>query len=473
MWFRADQRVADNPALHHACRDATRGVVALFIICPEQWREHDWADVKVDFLLRNLDELSARLDTLNIALLIRETSTFDDVPALIANVMKEHECDVLFFNREYEVNERRRDDEVVARCETDGRIVRCFTDQVIIPPGDVLTNDDSYYTVFTPFRKACYNHLGEQGVPKPLGRPKKQQDLITSSDDVPKTVRNFESATTAQRDLWPAGEKEAKRRLSQFAKKRIKRYKDDRDHAAIDGTSRISPWLAVGAISPRLCLQKALEANRGKLESGSKSVDAWISEVFWREFFRHVLVGFPRVSKHRAFREDVDHMVDWRYDDEQFQAWCDGRTGFPIVDAAMRQLNETGWMHNRLRMIVAMFLTKDLLIDWRRGERYFMRRLIDGDLASNNGGWQWSASTGADAAPYFRIYNPWTQSSRFDPDGGFIREFLPELRDVDSKALHDPAGIPSLERARLDYPEPIVNHAEARKRALAAYRRDE
>jgi len=228
----------------------------------------------------------------------------------------------------------------------------------------------------------------------------------------------------------------------------------------------VSPYLAAGVLSPRQCLAAALEVNNNRVDSGHAGVVCWIEELIWREFYQHVLVGFPRVSKGRAFRPEIDR-VDWSHDEHAFQRWTSGQTGYPIVDAAMRQLALTGWMHNRLRMIVAMFLTKDLMIDWRWGERHFMNLLVDGDLGSNNGGWQWSASTGTDAQPYFRIFNPTTQGQKFDKNGEFIRKFCPELGSLSGKALHEPltAGL----FGQLGYPEPMVDHKEARARALKVF----
>jgi deoxyribodipyrimidine photo-lyase len=195
----------------------------------------------------------------------------------------------------------------------------------------------------------------------------------------------------------------------------------------------------------------------------------WFSELLWREFYQHILVGHPRVSMHRAFREETE-AIEWSDDEGHFEAWCEGRTGYPLVDAAMRCLRTTGWMHNRLRMVAAMFLTKDLFLDWRRGERFFMRHLVDGDLGSNNGGWQWAASTGTDAAPYFRIFNPDSQSRRFDPEGRFIREHVPELAQIEGSAVHDPTSEAPLLAGGLGYPSRIVDHSEARERAIAAFK---
>jgi deoxyribodipyrimidine photo-lyase len=246
-------------------------------------------------------------------------------------------------------------------------------------------------------------------------------------------------------------------------------YGEHRDCPAVRGTSILSPFLAAGVISPRQCLQAAVAAARSSA-TDAHGAATWISELTWRDFYTHVLVGFPRVSKNRPFRLKSDSVM-WRSSDADLAAWKSGRTGYPIVDAGMRQLNQTGWMHNRLRMVTAMFLTKHLLIDWRVGEQYFMRNLIDGDLAANNGGWQWSASTGTDAAPYFRIFNPFTQSSRFDPDGKFIKTFCPELTRLPVQSLHDPQKLSEhLHRSKIDYPCCIVDHAVARDRALRAFK---
>ena len=249
----------------------------------------------------------------------------------------------------------------------------------------------------------------------------------------------------------------------------IDAYGNARDFPALNGTSALSPYLACGAISPRQCLAAATAADGQRLQAGRAGPTAWITELIWREFYRHVLVGFPRVCRNRAFKVQTDR-IRWRRDEDDFGSWCAGRTGVPIVDAAMRQLLETGWMHNRLRMVVAMYLTKDLFIDWRQGERFFMTHLVDGDFASNNGGWQWAASTGTDAAPYFRIFNPISQSRRFDPDGTFIHRYCPELADLGGRAIHDPAALPPPARGAIDYPDPIVDHTRARARVMAAFR---
>ncbi len=469
VWFRADLRTDDNRALAAACRDATRGVVAVFTICTKQWQQHDWADTRVEFLLRNLACLAEKLRKLNIALRIVTCPTFDRVPAALQKLATTLKCDALYANREYEVNESQRDAAVTRRFDKAGLSVHMFDDQTIIQPDAVRTGQGRFYSVFTPYKRAWAQRVHTDGGVKCDRSPRAQSEMICASDGIPESISGID-LNRGDADLWPASEAIALRRLSKFIDNRISAYKADRDLPAIDATSRLSPYLTIGAISPRRCLELACEANRGALTEGKPGPTTWISELIWREFYGHVLVGWPRVSMGRAFDEKKDG-IPWRYDEEQFALWCAGRTGYPIVDAGMRQLLAEGWMHNRVRMITAMFLTKDLLIDWRWGERHFMRHLVDGDLASNNGGWQWSASTGTDAAPYFRIFNPFSQSKKFDPEGVYIRRFVPELADVPAAALHDPAKFTDGDRKNLGYAPLICDHAKARERAIAAFKK--
>ncbi len=491
MWFRADLRVHDNTALWHAmktCRGGggeAGGVIGVFTICPAQWKKHDWAGVKVDFLLRTLKVLSDDLAAVNMPLVVLECPTFRDVPPLLLATAKQHRCGSLFFNDEYEVNEAERDADVRELFEQNGLEVESFTDQVVLPPGSVRTGEGRYYTVFTPFKKAYYAELDRRrggasgkGSPiEPLAKPRKLETVVDEKpSNVPAGVEGFESHVTkdVREKLYPAGEHAAMKRLKAFLARKAESYKDRRDFPAEDATSVLSPYLAIGAVSPRQCFHAAVEANGGRLDNPKNpGLSAWISELTWREFYKHILVGFPRVSKGRAFKPETDKLT-WRSDEQDFAAWCEGRTGVPIVDAGMRQLMATGWMHNRLRMVAAMYLTKDLFIDWRWGERHFMQHLVDGDLSQNNGGWQWSASTGNDAAPYFRIFNPVSQSRKFDADGLFIRRYVPELASLDGGPggkgeIHDPSEMPELARAQIEYPPPIVDHSAARDRTIKAF----
>jgi len=259
-------------------------------------------------------------------------------------------------------------------------------------------------------------------------------------------------------------ELEVLNRMRSFCQQRVQDYATARDFPAIDGTSSLSAYLAIGVLSAQQCVARLQHEAGQQLEQEKSGASVWLSELIWRDFYKHILVAFPRLIKHQAFQTETDQ-INWPNDNRLFAAWCRGETGYPIVDAAMRQLNETGWMHNRLRMITASFLVKDLHIDWRWGERYFMSKLIDGDFAANNGGWQWAASTDTNTAPYFRIFNPVTQSERFDPSGDFIRRYLPMLANKTNKEIHWPHKPVTAK----GYFRPVVEHNEARKLTLVLF----
>ena len=469
IWLRTDLRVQDNSAL--AAAMAAGPTVALFLLSPGQWQAHDDAPCKVDFWLRNLQALSSELNRLNVPLLIRTSHTWSDAPKVISELCAELQIDTVQVNDEYGVHESRRDQAVAKILATQGIALHRHLDQLLFQPGSVLTQAGSYFQVYSQFRKVCYQRL-HHSLPSLVRTPQAQTPLDIDSDAIPTAVEGFASPSESLRQLWPAGEQEANRRLVEFADQQMEYYDDNRNIPARPGTSQLSPYLAAGVLSPRQCLHAALQINQGEFESGNSGVVTWVNELLWREFYKHILVGYPRVSMGRAFRGETEALA-WRDAPAELAAWQQGRTGFPIIDAAMRQLLATGWMHNRLRMIVAMFLTKNLLIDWREGERFFMRHLIDGDLAANNGGWQWSASTGTDSAPYFRIFNPLSQSAKFDPDGRFIRRWLPELVGLNHKDIHNPYSL-ALNGGGLfgfaDYPQPMVDLARSRTRALDAFK---
>ena len=449
VWFRNDLRVADNPALHDACSEGP--VEAVFLMAFEQWRDHDVGELRVDFLLRSLQCLAADLATLGIPLHLVDASTFSQAPEALHQLCQARGAEALYLNAEYPLNERRRDTAVAERLQASG--VRCLVKHgtVLRPPGELRTGADKPYTVFTPFRKRWYDGLPADAfeplaAPEPVGPP-----VIAAEIEVA-------AASAADDTFWKAGEAQAQRVLARFIRKRREGYAEQRDFPGENGTSVLSPYLAVGAISPRQCA-----AALARLEDPRAS--QWMTELIWREFYRHVVYSFDHVSRGQAFRREYDAMA-WERDEAGYAAWQAGRTGYPLVDAGMRQLAATGWMHNRVRMVTAMFLSKHLLLDWRLGERHFMQQLVDGDFASNNGGWQWSASTGTDAAPYFRIFNPTTQGKRFDPDGKYVRRWVPELKDVPDRHLFEPHAWQALP----DYPPPIVEHAFARQRAIERFK---
>jgi deoxyribodipyrimidine photo-lyase len=465
IWLRNDLRLHDNTALAAACERGS--TIAVYLLSPRQWQRHDDAACKVDFWLRNLQAMSTALGELNIPLLVRVAATWDEAPQVLLQLCRQHGITALHCNEEYGVNESTRDAAVAAALAQAGIGFHHYFDQLLFRPGSILTKGGTFFQVFSQFRKLCHEHL-HRALPRLAPQPGIQKALPIASDALPSQVEGFSPPTHALQALWPAGEDEAHRRLKNFVEQAIDDYQTERDFPARQGTSQLSAYLAAGVISPRQCLHAALAGNRGEFDSGSPGVVSWINELLWRDFYKHILVGYPRVSRHKAFRRETEALA-WRNAPEDLKAWQEGRTGIPIVDAAMRQLLETGWMHNRLRMIVAMFLTKNLLIDWREGERFFMRHLIDGDLAANNGGWQWSASTGTDAAPYFRIFNPVSQSSRFDEQGAFLKQWLPELASLNKKQVHEPPTVDGL-FGRADYPTPIVDLGKSRARALSAFK---
>ncbi|NNM14645.1 MAG: deoxyribodipyrimidine photo-lyase [Gammaproteobacteria bacterium] len=459
VWLKtADLRVSDNSALYLAA--AAGPLLAAFVITPEQYSQHDDAEIKQDFWYRNLINVRDELLKLNIPLKILSCPDFDGVPDELFKLAVKHNVETLHFNKQYELNERACEQAVRERFEKNDIAVESYTDSVMYEPGQLRTQKGDFYTVFTPFKKLFlreFEHLAWRVWPK----PKKQESLDIQADDIDPWI----DATDVRSDLWPSGETAAKRRLSSFIKNRVSDYKNTRDFPAVNGTSTLSPYLTSGVLSIRQCFQAL-----GKIENLASNPGAltWQSELIWREFYKHILIGFPRVSQHLPFKEKT-RGLQWNHNQEHFQAWCEGQTGIPIVDAAMRQLVQTGWMHNRLRMVTAMFLSKNLFLDWRQGEKFFMQHLIDGDLSANNGGWQWSASTGTDAAPYFRIFNPVSQSERFDPQGKFIRKFVPELKNCDNKSIHNPwnAKVPP---KNLDYPRPIVDLKITRQLAIDKFK---
>lgn len=463
VWFKKDLRISDNPALYHACSQCEDGVIAVYIIDPEMWKNNLTAPIQIQFILEGLQRLSESLLQFNIPLLIKTVKTTQKIPQLILSVIEEFNADKLFFNRELELNETKRDQQVAQLLMMKNIKVEAFDEQFILPMNQIKNKQGEAFKVFTAFKKAWLKVLSDHSKLKLLPNIKKVKNIGIESSVMPVIKKKFNL------ELWPAGEKFAKQRLKTFVNNGLLKYAEQRDFPDIDGTSRLSPYLAVGMISARECFSAALAANSFELYSGNKNILTWLSELIWREFYRAILVATPRICMNKAYKIETEKLP-WAYDEKLLNAWKNGMTGFPIVDAAMRQLNTTGWMHNRLRMIAAMFLSKNLFLDWRLGEAYFSQHLIDSDFASNNGGWQWCASTGTDAVPYFRIFNPTTQSERFDPEGNFIRQYCPELSELDNKSIHDPYGRHSLLAVKTGYSKPVINYAESRKRVIAAFK---
>ena len=457
-WLRCDLRTVDNTALAKACEDPDAEVYAVFIATPDTWHAHDVAPVKERLIYRHLQSLAKDLAKLNIPLIYLEAHTFDQSIDALLTLIDEYDISRVFYNKEYGVNEKKRDAQFAQLLETRPCQLHDYDDQTMVAPG-LRTKAGHPFKVFTPFKRAWQNHCEHYPV-HCLAVPKKRKAVAPIvKDSIP------EPKALPMDKFYPAGCKEAHKRLQHFCDNGLWHYANNRDIPAVPGTSVLSPYLAIGALSTRSCYIAAMAA---KQDHNHEHIHTWVNELIWRDFYIHILHSFPKVSKGLPFKDDT-LAIQWVNNDNDFKAWCEGRTGIPLVDAAMTQLINTGWMHNRLRMVCAMFLSKHLLVDWRRGEQFFMQHLVDGHLASNNGGWQWAASTGTDAVPYFRVFNPATQSQRFDAKGDFIRSQLPALAEIPAKQIHLP---PKQLRDSLgvDYPCPIIDLKYGRLRAIETFK---
>lgn len=465
IWFRNDLRLTDNPALYAACQQKNAEVIAIWCTAPKQWQQHAVAPRQLKFIYDTLCALSRDLNEIAIPLVILQATDFQTMNDAVLEFCQQHQACRLFYNYQYEWNELQRDKSIEQRGIDAGLLVEGWHDGTLFPPGSIQTAQQQMYQVFTPFRNALVKKLKQQ-IPECLPKPSKRAIAAKLKPNEIPLFYAQDEPTHYDSVRFPAGPQHALTKLRAFSRDGIVNYEEGRNYPSAPATSSLSPWLATGQISVGQCLHRIVHDHPNALNEGLGF--SWLNELFWREFYRHLLVVWPKLCRHRPFQAWTQH-IRWSPDNKKRLAWQQGNTGFPIVDAGMRQLNETGWMHNRLRMICASFLVKDLLIDWREGEDYFSRKLLDGDLAANNGGWQWAASTGTDAAPYFRIFNPTTQGERFDPDGTFIRQWIPELNAVPNNAIHEPWKWASKNGIKLDYPQPLVCHKDARVVTIAAF----
>lgn len=467
FWFRNDLRVSDNYALARAIRESEE-VIAIYLITPKTWKQHHVAGCKVDFILQNLKQLSKVLWEQKIPLLIRQTQTFDSGVKVLKDLCEAHGINSLYFNYEYPLDERQRDKKIKEVLGEDIDI-NGEHGNLVLSPGKVLSKEGTPLKVFTPFKKAWIIAAEEHHAWHQTNQSHKMFKQTICPDEVPESITGFSHQLS--KIHWKAGEEAAHKNLENFCEESVFKYHQQRDFPDLNATSRLSPYLAIGTISPRQCITMALRAAdipELNLMERNKGVAVWISELIWREFYQHITYFFPEVCKYKPFKSKTND-IPWNDKEEWLTAWQQGLTGFPLVDAAMRQLTTIGWMHNRLRMVVAMFLTKILLLDWRLGEKFFSENLIDGEFSANNGGWQWCASTGTDAVPYFRIFNPTTQSERFDPQGKFIKQYCPELKNLEIKSIHEPYA-KNKSYDNLDYPKPIVDYKVQRKKTLEIFK---
>jgi len=462
VWFRRDLRDFDHAALCHALKQA-RQVVCAFIFDREILDVlPDPADRRVEFIHASVAELQQSLHAKGGGLIVRYGVARDEIVQLAVEL----EADAVFFNHDDDPAALARDAAVEAALRVRDIAVHHSKDAVIFEREEVLTAGGTPYSVFTPYKNAWLKKLTPHALQAYPVEPYAER-LAARSTPIP-GLREMGFLPANLRELkLPTGMSGGARLLDDFLD-RIERYQDSRDFPAQKGPSYLSVHLRFGTVSIRQIAAAAWQ-------QGGRGAQTWLSELIWRDFYHQILWHRPDVAAGHAFKPQYD-ALPWPNPPGHFEAWCEARTGYPLVDAALRQLNQTGYMHNRLRMVAASFLTKDLLVDWRRGERYFADKLIDFDLAANSGGWQWAASVGCDAQPWFRIFNPVAQSERFDAQGAFIRRYLPELARVPDKFIHAPWTMPTAEQQRAgcvvgrDYPAPIVDHAVQRGLALALFK---
>jgi deoxyribodipyrimidine photo-lyase len=467
VWLRRDLRLTDQAALAAALR-AHPQVHLAFVFDRSILDPLPRYDRRVDFIHRSLCDIDRQLREQGGALWVVQGRPEDEIPRLAQRLG----VGAVFANRDYEPAAIERDRRVETALVEAGCGWVSSKDQVLFEQDEILTQDGRSFSVFTPYKRAWLKRFSAHGLsPHPVERHPRFAPVAPSACRMPSLEELGFEPTDLDRLGVRAGEAGARDRVEDFAA-RMGRYQANRDFPALKGPSYLSVHLRFGTISIRTLARLAGQAIESD-PAASEGAQTWLSELIWREFYFQILWHHPQVVQ-AAFKPEYDR-IQWEDDPSRFQAWCEGRTGYPLVDAAMLQLEQSGYMHNRLRMVTASFLTKDLGIDWRQGEAWFARKLIDFDLAANNGGWQWAASTGCDAQPWFRIFNPVTQSERFDAQGRFIRRYLPQLSRLSDRSIHAPWTTPPLElqaagvRLGDGYPMPIVDHDAARRRTLERY----
>lgn len=460
VWFRQDLRVEDNPALMAAFKKG-EPIVPVYIWSPDEEGKWSLGGASKWWLHHSLESLAAELEEIGLHLVIRSGAS----EKVLGDLIKETKANALYWNRRYEPDAIARDAHIKSDFKDAGIDVQSFNANLLYEPWTIANKQNKPYQVFTPFWKNCL----EQPAPvQPSGIPKKNNGLRISGENV-KSLELLPKIhwDTGMKAEWKPGAPQAKKMMKEFLKEDVLVYSEERNRPDRRGVSHLSPYLHFGEISPRMIWHSALE------QHPFKGVEPYLRQLGWREFAHHLLYHFPATPTHPLRQEFAN--FQWKKSETQLKAWHKGMTGYPIVDAGMRELWTTGWMHNRVRMVVGSFLVKDLRMDWLEGARWFWDTLVDADLANNTLGWQWVGGCGADAAPYFRIFNPITQGEKFDPEGSYVRKWVPELAALPNKWLHKPweategelrmAGV----TLGITYPKPIVDHNKARQEALEAF----
>lgn len=458
IWFRDDLRLDDNAAVAAALHDSDMSrISAVFLTADTEWSEFGYGANRLFYTDAVLRSLATRLAQEGVHFQVVRLANYLDQAQWIKSFCESEAVTDLYFNIEYQINERRRD--LTLESQLTSTKVHQFLDRIVLQPGEVLTGEGKYYGVYSPFKRRWLETLKHTSY-GPYALPQHRHNAVPVA-----SWTSFVEAPESDVSGFATTEQDAQQRLNDWIANGLLHYDAERNRPALPGTSRLSPYLARGLLSPRQCLSAAEHALARPIWDFPDEAFSWVNELIWREFYHHLLIGYPRLSKDRAFKPETDAMP-WRNQPEEIEAWSTGRTGIPIVDAGMRELRATGWMHNRVRMVVAQFLTKNLLVDWRIGERFFMRYLLDSDLAANNGGWQWSASTGTDAAPYFRVFNPVSQSESHDTEAHYITQWIPELASLPVKKRH----APWLTQVPTGYVAPIVDLKQSRQRAIDTFK---
>jgi deoxyribodipyrimidine photo-lyase len=478
-WFRRDLRIQDNISLHAAseqARAARKPLICFYLHCPEEIEWHGLSPARIDFMHETLRGVQAELMDLNVPLVFLTVDKRDGIVPTTLNFLKEHDVSHLFANFEYEVDELRRDIKLIESADSSFH-VSLHHDQCVMEPGTMTTGSGGPMKVFTPYHKAWLAEvkknpvlLNTVTVPSANDSSASKELSALFDSEVPgmANVRQFKSdeERSRKRKLWPAGHEAGMKRMDEFIKDKIEDYAATRSQPAADSTSRMSPYLSAGVVSVREVLSKVKEYNKGSSDFSSSGcslgVSAWVREVVFRELYRQTTATTPHTSMNLPQNLKFE-FVQWEADEEGWKKWYEGKTGVPFVDAGMRQLNHEAYMHNRLRMNVSSYLYCNLLIDYRRGERYFAEMLIDWDLSNNTQGWE----------PSYTVFNPVSQAEKNDPNGDYIRKWVPELRDVKGKAVFSPHDRLSKEEFdKLGYPEPHVDWSETKARAIQRFKSD-